>query len=120
MAVRGAHFFAPYQRLSGWTARPPSSREPARPLLRDDPDDIGQVAAAFPTAFLNGEQPKPGRFSDGVLNHPAAHPSSGCKLIHASVAVAVQAHLVPDDAQDRQLTDRKLTGQRWRHRTGGG
>src|SRR4051812_29459398 len=37
--------------LSG---RPPSPSEPDRPLLRDNPDDVGQVAAAFPAALLNG------------------------------------------------------------------
>src|SRR4051794_10437235 len=71
MAVRGAHLFAPYQGLSGWTARPPAPGQPARPLLRDDPDDIRQVAAALATAFLDGHQPKPGCLPNGVLNHPA-------------------------------------------------
>jgi hypothetical protein len=31
-------FFDPYQRLGRGTGRPPSPGEPARPLLRDDPD----------------------------------------------------------------------------------
>src|SRR4051812_7121851 len=56
--TRGAQLFAPYQRiglrLSRETARPPAPREPARPFLRDDPDHVRQIAAAFATAFLDG------------------------------------------------------------------
>jgi hypothetical protein len=51
------------------------------------------------------------------LNHPSADPSSSCKLIHASVALAVLTHLIPHNPQDRQLTDRELAGQCRRHRT---
>jgi len=120
MSVCGVQVFAPYQRLSCRAAGSPSPGQPARPLLRDDPDHVGQVAAAFATALLNGQEPKPGRFSDGVLNHPAADPGPGCDFIHAPITVAVLAHLVPDDAQDRQLTDRELAGEsRW-HWTRGG
>src|SRR5215210_7161542 len=58
----GRIFFAPYQRRGLRTARPPSPSEPSRPLLRDDPDDIRQIAAAFAAAFLNRQEPKPGGF----------------------------------------------------------
>src|SRR3954453_16238760 len=117
--IRGVQLFAPYQGRSGWTARPPSPGQPARPLLRDDPDDIWQVAAAFPTPLLNGQEPKPGRFPDRVLDHPAAHPGSGCDLINAPITQTVLANFVADNAQHRQLTDRELAGQRRRHGTGG-
>src|SRR3954452_20532762 len=111
MAVRGAQLFAPYQRLSYRAAGSPSPGQPARPLLRDDPDDVRQVAAAFPTAFLDGQQPKPGRFSDGVLNHPAAHPSPGRDLIDAAGTLAMLADCISDNAEHRQLADRELAGQ---------
>jgi len=111
------HFFAPYQRLGFRTARPSSPRKPARPFLRDDPDDIRQVAAAFATAFLNGEQPKPGALANSVLNHPATNPGPRRKLIDAPITLAMLANLIADDAQHRQLADRKLAGQRRRHRT---
>src|SRR4051794_31696971 len=120
MVVRGAQLFAPYQRLGGWTARPPSPRQPHCPLLRDDPDHIRQVAAALAAALLNGQEPKPGRFSNGVLNHASTHPGPGRDLIDASSTLAMLAHFVPDDPQDRQLTNRELAGQRRRHGTGGG
>src|SRR3954463_8395170 len=79
-------------------ARPPAPGQPTRPLLRDDPDHVRQVATAFPTALLDGQQPKPSRLSEGVLNHPAADPSSGCKLIDAPITVTVLAHLISNDA----------------------
>src|SRR4051812_18678038 len=78
--IRGVQFFAPYQRLGGWTARSPSPGEPHRPLLRGDPDDIWQVAAAFATAFLDRYKPKPRCFPNGILNHSATHPSPGRNL----------------------------------------
>src|SRR5688500_2857174 len=58
-AIRGGEFFDPYQRLGGRADRPPSPVEPSRPFLRDDPDDIWQVAAALAATLLHGEQPKP-------------------------------------------------------------
>src|SRR4051794_17412881 len=54
-AIRGAQLFAPYPRLGLQTGRSPAPGQPTRPLLRDDPDHIRQVAAAFPTAFLDGQ-----------------------------------------------------------------
>src|SRR3954451_19732912 len=110
MAIRGAQLFAPYQRRSGWTARPPAPDQPAHPLLRDDPDYVRQVAAAFATAFLNGQQPKPGCLSEGILNHAAADPGSGRNLVHALIALPMLAHLISDDPKHRQLADRKLAG----------
>src|SRR3954452_1771754 len=98
MVVRGAHVFAPYQRLSGRAAGPPSPGQPARPFLRDDPDHVWQVAATFAAALLNGQEPKPGRLSDRILNHPATHSGSGRNLIHAAVAAPMLADLIPDDA----------------------
>src|SRR3989442_1132742 len=105
--------------MLGWrAARSPSSGEPGHPLLRDDPDHIRQVAAAFATALLDGEKSEPSRFPNGVLNHPAADPGPGRDLVHASSTMPMLAHLVSNDAQDRQLADRELAGQRRRHRTG--
>src|SRR3954465_6876648 len=92
--IRGGDYFDPYQRLSGWTARPPSPGQPTRPFIRDDPDDVGQVAAAFATALLDREQAQPSGGADGVLDHGPADPSAGCKLIDASSTVPVLAHLV--------------------------
>src|SRR4051812_40963986 len=88
--IRGAHFFAPYRRLGCRTARPPAPGQPTRPLLRDDPDDIGQVAAAFPAAFLDCHKPKPGCFPKGVLNHPATDPSPRRDFIDAPIAASLQ------------------------------
>jgi hypothetical protein len=100
-------------------ARPPCPGQPTHPLLRDDPDDIRQIAAAFAAALLDGQKSKPGRFSEGILNHPATDPGPGRELVYASGALPVLAHLVPDDAQHRQLADGELAGQRRRHRTRG-
>src|SRR4051794_36455369 len=108
MAVRGAHVFAPYQRLSCRAAGSPSPGQPARPLLRDDPDHVWQVAAALATALLDGQEPKPGGFPNGILNHPATDPSPGRDFIHAAITVTVLANLVTDDPQDRQFADREL------------
>src|SRR3954452_18919090 len=94
--IRGAHVFAPYQGLSRSPAGPPSPGKPHRPLLRDDPDHIRQVAAAFATALLDGQPSKPGRLSESVLNHPAAHPSPGRDLIDASGTLAMLANLIAD------------------------
>src|SRR4051812_7460639 len=110
--IRGAHFFAPYRRLSRPGGRPPPPGEPEHPLLRDDPDQVRQVTAALPAPLFNGQEPKPGCLSDRVLNHSATHPSPRRKLIDASITVTVLADLVPDDPQHRQLTDRELAGQR--------
>src|SRR5215218_7783467 len=101
-------------------ARPPSPGQPTRPLPRDDPDDVRQIAAAFATTLLDCQEPKPGCLPDRVLNHPAAHPSPRRELVHAPIALPVLADLVADDAQHRLLTDRELAGQRRRHRTRGG
>src|SRR4051812_32108377 len=103
MAVRGAYFFAPYQRLGCRMAdepmaRPPAPHQPAHPLLRDDPDDVRQVAAAVTPPFLDRHKPKPGRFPKGVLNHPSADTSPRGKLIDAPIALPMLAHLIPDDA----------------------
>jgi hypothetical protein len=95
------NLFAPYQRLSGWTARPPSLGQPTRPLLRDDPDDVRQIAAAFATALLDRHKPKPGCLPDRVLNHSATHPSPGRKLVYAPIALPVLADFIADDAQHR-------------------
>src|SRR4051812_39470815 len=119
-AIRGVHLFAPYHRLSSWTTRSPTPGQPTCPLLRDDPKHVGQVAAAFATAFLDGQQPKLGRFPNGVLHHPATDPSAGRNLVYASIAVAVLANLIPDNAQHRQLADGELAGERRRHGTGRG
>src|SRR4051812_46164641 len=123
-AIRGVHFFAPYQRRGlrpGFrTARPPAPGEPSRPFLRDDPNDIRQVAAAFATAFLNREQPKPGGLANGVLNHPATNPGPSGKLVDGAITLAVLAHLIADNAQHRQLANRELAGERRRHRAGRG
>src|SRR4051812_1718281 len=100
-------------------ARPPAPGEPQHPLFRDDPDHIRQVAAAFPTAFLDDEQPKPCRFSEGILNHPTTDPSPGRKLVYAPITEPVLAHLVPNDPQHRKLAHGELAGQGRRHRTGG-
>src|SRR3954469_7861678 len=98
--------------MLGWrVARSLSPGEPGHPLLRDGPDHIRQVAAAFATALLDGEKAKPSRFPNGVLNHSAAHPGPGRDLVHASITKAVLAHLVPNDPQHRQLADRELAGQ---------
>src|SRR4051812_112672 len=118
--IRGAQLFAPYQRIGLWAARPPAPRQPARPLLCDDPDHIRQVAAAFSAALLNREQAEPRGFPKGVLNHPAADPGSRGELVYAPVAMPVLANFVADNPQHRQLTDRELAGQRGRHRTRGG
>src|SRR3954447_18743366 len=88
-SIRGVHLFAPYRKLSWWTARSPSSGEPGHPLLRDDPDHIRQVAAAVGTALLNGGKAEPSRFPKGVLNHPATNPGPGCDLIDAPLTDAV-------------------------------
>ena len=113
--IRGVQLFAPYQGRSGWTARPPPPGQPVRPFLRDDPDHIRQVAAALATAFLNCHKPEPGGLPEGVLDHPTAHPSPGRDFIHAPITQTVLVHLISNDAQDRQLTDRELTGQRRWH-----
>src|SRR4051794_36918783 len=117
MVIRGAQLFAPYQRLGCRAARPPSPGQPARPLLRDDPDHVGQVAAALATALFDRQEPKPGCLPNGGLNHASTHPGPGRDFIHASSTVTVLANLVTDDAQDRQLTDRELAGQCWWHWT---
>src|SRR3954454_416821 len=96
-SIRGVHLFAPYRKLGWRAARSPSSGEPGHPLLRDDPDHIWQVAAAFPPALLDSQQPEPSRFPNGVLNHPATDPGPGRDLVHASITEAVLAHLVPND-----------------------
>src|SRR3954454_13485958 len=119
-AVRGVHLFAPYRKLTWRAPRPPSSGEPAHPLLRDDPDHIRQVAAAFAPALLDGEKAKPSRFPNGVLNHSAAHAGPGCNLIDAPLTEAVLAHLVPNDPQHRELAHGELARERRRHRTGCG
>ena len=118
-AICGVQLFAPYQGFGLRTARPPSPREPGHPLLRDDPDHIRQVAAAFTTALLDGQEPKPSRFSDGILNHPATDPGPRRDLVDRPVAAPVLAHLVPDNAENRQLADRELARERRRHRPGG-
>src|SRR4051794_32440484 len=100
-SIRGVHLFAPYRELGWWAARSPSSGEPGHPLLRDDPDHIRQVAAAFAPALLDGEKSEPSRFPNSVLNHSATDPGPGCDLVHASITEAVLAHLVPNDAQHR-------------------
>src|SRR3954471_14521742 len=120
LAIRGVQVFAPYRRLGLRAARPPSPGQPTRPLLRDDPDDVRQVAAAFTTPFLDRHKPKPGCLPKGVLNHSATHPSPGRELVHAPIALPVLANFIADDPQDRQLADRELAGQRGRHRTRGG
>src|SRR4051812_22176343 len=119
-AIRGAHLFAPYRRLDRWAARPPSPGQPARPLLRDNPDDVRQIATAFATPLLDRQEPKPGCFPDRVLNHPATHPSPGRKLVYAPIALPVLANLVADNPEHGQLADRKLASQGRRHRTRGG
>src|SRR4051812_9029105 len=118
--IRGVQLFAPYHWRGLRMARPPAPGEPQHPFFRDDPDHIRQIAAAFPTAFLDGEQPKPCRFPNGILNHPATDPSPGRDLIDASGTLAMLADLVPNDPQHCQLADRELAGQRRRHRTRGG
>src|SRR3954447_2721393 len=93
---------------------PPSLGEPTRPLFRDDPDHIRQVAATFTTALLHGEQPKPGCFPDGVLDHRSADPGAGRDFVHAPTTLPMLASLIPDDAHYRQFADRELAGQcRW-------
>src|SRR5829696_5774392 len=54
LAIRGVQVFAPYRRIGLRAARAPSPGQPTRPLLRDDPDDVRQIAAAFATPFLDG------------------------------------------------------------------
>src|SRR3954462_2934414 len=100
-SIRGVHLFAPYRELGWWAARSPSSGEPGHPLLRDEPDHIGQVAAAFAPALVDGEKAEPSRFPKGVLNHSAAHPGAGCDSIDAPITEPVLAHLVPNDPQHR-------------------
>ena len=113
-------FFCTLSALGFRSARPPSPGQPTRPLLRDDPDHVRQIAAAFATPLLDRQEPKPGCFPDSVLNHPATHPSPGRKLVYAPIALPVLADLIADDPQHRQLADRELAGQRRRHRTRGG
>src|SRR4051794_24588158 len=79
--IRGVQLFAPYHWRGLRMARPPAPGKPARPLLRDDPDHIRQVTAAFATALLDRQELKPGRLFEGILNHPATHPSSGRELV---------------------------------------
>ena len=98
MAIRGAHFFAPYQRFGLRAARPLSPSKPARPLLRDDPDHVRQVAAALATALLDRHKTEPRGLLEGVLNHPATDPGAGRKLIHTPITTPVLTDLVPDDA----------------------
>src|SRR6185436_16999945 len=109
---RGVHLFAPYRRVGLRAARPLSPGQPARPLFRDDPDDVRQVAAAFATPLLDRHKPKPGCLPDRVLNHSATHPSPGRKLVYAPIALPVLADFIADDAQHRQLTDGELAGER--------
>src|SRR4051812_24615728 len=47
MIIRGAHVFAPYQRLGRGTARSPSPSQPAGPLFRDDADHSGERTPAW-------------------------------------------------------------------------
>src|SRR3712207_3221128 len=103
LVIRGGYLFDPYQRLGCWTARPPSPGQPTSPLLRDDPAHIGQVAATLAAPFLDGQEPKPGRRPNGILDHRSAHPGPGRDLIHAPITVTVLARFVPDDPQHRQL-----------------
>jgi hypothetical protein len=120
LAIRGVQTFAPYRRIGLRAAQPPSPSQPTRPLLRDDPDDVRQIAAAFATAFLDRYKPKPGCLPDRVLNHPSTHPGPRRELVHAPIALPVLADLVADNPEHGQLTDRKLASQgRW-HRTRGG
>src|SRR3954470_17498920 len=98
MVVRGAHFFAPYQRLSLRARWRPSLSQPARPFPRNDPDHIRQVAPAFATALLDRHKPKPSRLANGVLNHPSADTRPRCKLVHAPGAMPMLANLIADDA----------------------
>src|SRR4051812_36234596 len=60
--IRGVHLFASYRALGWRPARSPCSGEPGHPLLRDDPDRIGQVALAVAPALLDGEKAEPSRF----------------------------------------------------------
>ena len=82
----------------------------ARPNVYDRPEP----RAAGPHPLLDR------RFPNGVLNHPATHPSSCRELVDTPIALPVLADFIADDPQHRQLTDRKLAGQGRRHRTRGG
>src|SRR3954452_11799905 len=64
--------------------------------------------------------PKPGCFSNGILNHSATDSSPSCNLVHAPIALSVLANFISDDPQHRQFADRELAREcRW-HRTGRG
>ncbi len=114
--IRGVHRFAPYAAQQRRGCRSPSPSEPLQPLSANDPEHIRVGLAALVAPFLDGQQPVALGQPDCSLGKPAAHARPRRDGVDTQPTGAVTCHLIPDDAQDRELPGGEPAGERGGHR----